>query len=307
MSTKAAHGPRYKIGHCDSIQAKILVTVTLNITVVRPDLVCQVSDTRFTTSTAHQDYINKVIVLECLNGIMSCSYSGIGVFGDKRTDMWLSEVLLALSKNTVGKVIEGIASAANEGVTASLMELYRKNSLSHMLEFNLGGWGKHRERGWLPFSATVSNMWNGKSERMETPGGFTTQISYPTADASAQESVSLRTGGVGYAIDIANWDKLLKAGKRAKVEDLIRLMVKTVVDASQTKGYGRYISSQCLSVVLDNQSEIQACFHAADGTTRAVIPMCVRPGMAVGGGEAQIPEGWSIKVFPRDRPNSETS
>ena len=221
--------------------------------------------------------------------------------------MWLSEVFLALSKNTVGKVIERIASAANEGITASLIELYRKNSLSHMLEFNLGGWGKHRERGWLPFSATVSNMWNEKSERRETPGGFTTQISYPTADASAQECLSLRIGGVGYATDIANWDKLLKAGKRAQVEDLIRLMVKTVVDASQTKGYGRYISPQCLSVVLDNQSEIQACFHAADGTTRAVIPMFVRPGIAVGGGEARIPEGWSIKVFPRDRPNSETS
>ncbi len=275
--------------------------MSLHLTVARPDIVCQVTDTRFTSSKGFEDYNNKALVVECANGIFTCCYAGIGRIGTGemgRTDFWLAEVFLTLSRESLAKVIGGLTSAAQKAVTPEVKARYAR--YTHAWEFNLAGWGMHSERGWIPFSATISNMWDSNGDRLSSPlPTFTSQVRWPNNAASFGNSLLAVRGGAGDAVDENSWNKLTTAGKVAKPRDLIRLMVKTLRTASKHSQLGRYISQDYLSMKIFGDKRVEVLFHPEGSKSKTVIPVFVRQGIAAGGGTAELPKGWSMTFFPR--------
>jgi hypothetical protein len=90
--------------------------VTLNITMVGPDIVMQASDRRMTMDgQVVDDEANKAIVLRCSDGILGITFTGVGRAADERVDLWLAKLLLdkGVPELSVSDAPQAICDAAS--------------------------------------------------------------------------------------------------------------------------------------------------------------------------------------------------
>src|SRR5690606_17080280 len=112
--------------------------MTLNITLIQPGFIVQVSDGRGTDGTSGAvitDYSNKMLLVRCADATLAISFTGVAKLGNTRIDMWLAERLHAqgAAELPAVDVVDRIREAGTQMFSA-----LRGVPVRHM--FSVAGW-----------------------------------------------------------------------------------------------------------------------------------------------------------------------
>jgi hypothetical protein len=135
------------------------VVMSLNLSLITPRYVCQVSDRRLRrfnrdgTNELYTDQANKATVLGCRDAACAIAFHGIGAGLDGTpTDFWLKETLQKVnpSKHSIDDILEELSQKSSSWMM-EIRTVHPTSALHHT--FVLTGWVHAR----VPFIALVSN------------------------------------------------------------------------------------------------------------------------------------------------------
>lgn len=129
--------------------------MTLNITLVTPLYVIQVSDRRMVSipgGKPFDDEANKGIILKTDDGLFSIVFAGLGLYGKQRIDIWLAEQMIneGVPELPIIQGLEIVARVAND--------LFARipNAIDKRHTFTVAGW-QNTDQGLTPCVWRITN------------------------------------------------------------------------------------------------------------------------------------------------------
>ncbi len=231
----------------NSISKERKSAVSLNISLITHEYVCQVSDRRFTyldceRKPAHfEDSECKSVIFESADAYMLISYHGVGQFADgKKTDIWIVDTLTELRKTASSSkdMIMGIRDRATE--------YFRRSCGSFRHSFVLAGWLFTPNP--RPIIMTISNyerfLDNEISRSPVAESKFT--ASWIRLRKDTKYGCGVYCGGLFDKVREKDWSTLkqIAQAKGAKPKDIVAFIVRAIRGAADRS---RYIGKNCMS------------------------------------------------------------
>jgi hypothetical protein len=213
--------------------------VTLIASVLTPRLVAQVSDRRLAqpNGTFVTDAAVKAINVTCLNGRFSIAYTGLGIIGTIRTDLWVVDYLRAT------KAARMSVRQLAEGLTAALQSEFRRHPHLPLALVSAGYIANE------PFLGTISNfIRDGVQLKRALPEFLCQSIGLPSTH---KDALAIGFYGLEEAVTAGIETKVTSLRRRrffrnAKPLELVDRLVRIVRKASNTPGCQPFISKACL-------------------------------------------------------------
>lgn len=241
--------------------------MTLNLTLVHPSGIVQVSDRRlvnYADGRLMADDANKAVIIRCRNASLAITFSGIGGLGTpsrasyRGVDDWLAE-----SAQDAG-IAELGADDAVEFVRSEATDWFRRNRIDQQAHtFVVAGW-VDRSRAGPPGIPTVWRISN-----VDRSGSL--RSSFETQRRSSQFGSFLATGNA--AAITRESRRLLGSRIRAATtaEDLVDALVVCVRRAAGT-AVGSTIGASCLVVLLAPDGRCVTCSLDSQGVATLFGP-----------------------------------
>lgn len=258
--------------------------MTLNITLVMPSYIIQVSDRRMISvpgGKVYDDNANKGVVVKADDGIFSVLFAGIGKIGTQRVDLWLAERMLD----------EGIPELAVRdagGIIARLstdwFNTFPEN-IDRRHTFTLAGWEKSIT-GSVPVVWRVTNCVTHDDVSLEKANDSFDAWKIPLRPSYVGVFVS----GLGGAITRQSKQNIQAALRaRATPIRMEQVLVDIIRTAAADPKWAWGINNNILSIILVNSGEVQATHYAGQICTRYVPPILwYEAGRDYIAGDAQI-------------------
>lgn len=285
--------------------------ISVNINVVNPRYVLQVSDRRLLRRTAsgdwefYADQANKMTVLRCEDAYLSIVYHGLGEIGGSRTDLWLVEQLRGIAARhlDIETVADRLAAMATNAFRPYWAGGARAEQMRH--SFMMVGW--HRSGNSFVYIVSNYELLHPRTQKTKAHKQFQTQVR--VAPASKKGSAILTTGGAKSRLapkDGRLINKLIR-DPGADPRDVRNVIARTIQDGA-TKDF--QISAECMSAIIEKKPIVEKgelvheCeFHSPGETSVGFMPNQVGDidllGIKVHWGEG-IPRWFITGLIPED-------
>ena len=245
--------------------------MTLNITMVMPNYIIQVSDRRMVSvpsGKVYNDEANKGIVVKADDGIFSVIFAGIGTVGKQRVDLWLADQMLheGIPELPVSHAGDIIASHATDWFNTFPVNIDQRTKRH---TFTLAGW-ENSITGVMPVVWRVTNSVTHNDVSLELANDSFDAWKIPMHPSSAGVFVSGLCGAI-----TRQSRQNIQAALRAHATPIRieQVLVGIVQAAASNPQWAWGVNDNILSIIMDKSGEVQATHYAGQYYSRYVPPI----------------------------------
>lgn len=251
--------------------------MTLNITVVHPSVVTQVSDRRMVdmrTRKLIDDEANKAVVLACKDSVLSITFTGIGRTPTKRVDEWLGEELLeaGIPELNADDAVKQIATSATSWFRSFPKDWDRRQA------FMIAGWQQAPAGGMEQVAWIVANNVNGAWMTNKAEEEFRIE-----PFRGRKHTASILVTGCAPAFSRPHRRRLLAGIRNSKkgsdvsasIDALERSIVSAIRECADNLNAGGVIGKNCMAISLLSSRQGRAIHYAESGSEHAYGPIVV--------------------------------